>query len=73
VAAFALVVDPGVVVLGGDVGRAGGQGLAAAVEERMAAVCPVPTRVLPTAVPGNPILTGAVATALDSARAVLWP
>jgi predicted NBD/HSP70 family sugar kinase len=72
-AAFALVVDPGVVVLGGELGRAGGGPLAAAVEERLAAVCPVPTRVRPTAVPGNPILTGAVATALDRARAVLWP
>jgi len=72
-AAFALVVDPGMVVLGGDVGRAGGQALAAAVEERLAAVCPVPTRVQSTAVPGNPILAGAVATALDRARSVLWP
>jgi predicted NBD/HSP70 family sugar kinase len=72
-AAFALAVDPGVVVLGGDIGRAGGLTLAAAVEERLAAVCPVPTRVRSTAVPGNPILTGAVATALDRARAALWP
>jgi predicted NBD/HSP70 family sugar kinase len=72
-AAFALVVDPGVVVLGGDYGRAGGPALAEAVEQRLAAVCPVPTKVRPTAVPGNPILTGAVATALDRARADLWP
>jgi predicted NBD/HSP70 family sugar kinase len=72
-ASFALVVDPGAVVLGGEVGRAGGAPLAAAVERRLAAVCPVPTRIRPTAVPGNPILTGAVATALDRARAVLWP
>lgn len=72
-AAFALVVDPGVVVLGGELGRAGGAPLAAAVELRLAAVCPVPTRVRTTAVPGNPILTGAVATALDRARDALWP
>jgi predicted NBD/HSP70 family sugar kinase len=72
-AAFALVVDPGVVVLGGELGRIGGEPLAEAVEQRLAAVCPVPTRVRTTAVPGNPILTGAVATALDRARAVLWP
>ncbi|HZU56979.1 MAG TPA: hypothetical protein VFA06_13990, partial [Actinocrinis sp.] len=72
-AAFALVVDPGVVVLTGDLGRSGGTLLASAVEERMAAVCPVQTRIRTTAVPGNPILTGAVATALDRARAALWP
>jgi predicted NBD/HSP70 family sugar kinase len=72
-AAFALVVDPGTVVLTGDLGRSGGAPLATAVEERLAAVCPVPTRVRTTAVPGNPILTGAVATALDRARAALWP
>ncbi|HZP52283.1 ROK family transcriptional regulator [Actinocrinis sp.] len=72
-AAFALVVDPGVVVLTGDLGRSGGTLLATAVEERMAAVCPVQTRIRTTAVPGNPILTGAVATALDRARAALWP
>lgn len=72
-AAFALVVDPGVVVLTGDLGRSGGPLLASAVEERLAAVCPVQTRIRTTAVPGNPILTGAVATALDRARAELWP
>ncbi|MGH6654841.1 MAG: ROK family protein [Actinocrinis sp.] len=72
-AAFALVVDPGYVILSGEVGRLGGAALAEAVEERLAAVCPVPTRVRSTAVPGNPILTGAVATALDQARAALWP
>ncbi|HEU5355397.1 MAG TPA: ROK family transcriptional regulator [Actinocrinis sp.] len=72
-AAFALVVDPGTVVLTGDLGRSGGALLASAVEERLAAVCPVSTRVRTTAVPGNPILTGAVATALDRARAALWP
>ncbi|HEV2342893.1 MAG TPA: ROK family transcriptional regulator [Actinocrinis sp.] len=72
-AAFALVVDPGVVVLSGELGRLGGEPLADAVEQRLAAVCPVPTRVRTTAVPGNPILTGAVATALDRARTALWP
>jgi predicted NBD/HSP70 family sugar kinase len=72
-AAFALVLDPGVVVLGGEVARRGGDGLAARVERRLAELCPVPTRVVPTLVPNNPILTGAVATALDHARARLWP
>jgi len=73
VAAFALVVDPGVVVLGGELGRSGGALLADAVELRLTEICPVPTRVVPTAVPGNPILAGAVATALERVRAELWP
>ena len=73
VAAFAVTLDPGVVVLGGENGAAGGAELAALVERRLSEICPVPARVLPTAVPGNPILAGAVATALDRARAELWP
>jgi predicted NBD/HSP70 family sugar kinase len=73
VAAFALTLDPGVVVLGGENGSAGGAELAALVERRLPEICPVPTRILPTAVPGNPILAGAVATALARARAMLWP
>lgn len=73
VAAFAVTLDPGVVVLGGENGAAGGAELAGLVERRLAEFCPVPARVLPTAVPGNPILAGAVATALDRARARLWP
>jgi predicted NBD/HSP70 family sugar kinase len=73
VAAFAVTLDPGVVVLGGENGAAGGVELAGLVERRLAQICPVPARVLPTAVPGNPILAGAVATALDRARADLWP
>lgn len=72
-AAFALVVDPGVVVLGGELGRSGGALLADAVQAHLARICPVPTRVVATAVPGNPILAGAVATALERARADLWP
>lgn len=72
-AAFALVIDPGVVVLGGELARTGGAHLAALVERRLAEICPVPTSVVPTAVPDNPILAGAVATAVDRARALLWP
>lgn len=73
VVALAVTVDPGLIVLGGPTGRAGGEALAAAVARATAQACPVPTRVRPTAVPGNPILTGAVATALARARAALWP
>jgi len=73
VAAFALTLDPGVVVLGGANGSTGGAALAALVESRLPAICPVPARIRPTMVPGNPVLAGAVATALDRARAMLWP
>lgn len=73
VAAFALILDPGVVVLGGENGASGGPELAELVEQRLPGICPVPTRILSTAVPGNPVLAGAVATALARARAALWP
>ncbi|HEV2633966.1 MAG TPA: ROK family transcriptional regulator [Actinocrinis sp.] len=73
VAAFVLTLDPGTVVLGGENGAAGGAQLAALVEERLPEVSPVAARVLATAVPGNAILAGAVAIALDRARAELWP
>lgn len=72
-AALAVTVDPGLVVLGGPTGVAGGEALAGAVARELERTCMVPTRVRPTAVPGNPILTGAVATALARARDALWP
>ncbi|WP_327090644.1 ROK family transcriptional regulator [Nonomuraea sp. NBC_01738] len=70
VGAFALVtiLDPGLVVLGGRTGRSGGAALADLVEAEVARTSPAPTRFLPTAVEGNPILQGAVLTALDVAR-----
>lgn len=69
-AAFAMVtiLDPGVVVLGGKTGRAGGDTLAGLVGERLGALSPAPTRVLASTVAGNAILQGAVLTALDTAR-----
>ncbi|WP_214326559.1 ROK family transcriptional regulator [Nonomuraea sediminis] len=68
--AFALVtiLDPGLVVLGGVTGRAGGQELAALVAEQVAELSPAPTEVRATTVSGNAILQGAVLTALDLAR-----
>ncbi|MFI6297792.1 ROK family transcriptional regulator [Nonomuraea sp. NPDC050790] len=62
------VLDPGLVVLGGRIGRQGGEELAALVEERVAALSPAPTRVRPSTVEGNAVLEGAVLTALDLAR-----
>ena len=45
VAAVVAVLDPGCVVLGGEVGRAGGADLAARVEERLGRMSPLPTEV----------------------------
>ncbi len=70
VGAFAMVtvLDPGLVVLGGTIGRAGGDELAGLVGERLRELSPAPTRVLGSTVAGNAILQGAVLTALDTAR-----
>ncbi|XVQ87360.1 ROK family transcriptional regulator [Microbispora siamensis] len=70
VAAFTLVavVDPGLVVLGGATGMAGGDPLAALVAERLTEVSPVPVHVRVSGIPDNPVLRGAVSTALSIAR-----
>ncbi|MEU8174266.1 ROK family protein [Microbispora hainanensis] len=68
VAAVSVVLDPGLVVLGGDVGRAGGGHLAERVEEAVARVCPSRPTVVATGVEGNPVLMGAIVAALDQAR-----
>ncbi|SOD61201.1 Sugar kinase of the NBD/HSP70 family, may contain an N-terminal HTH domain [Streptomyces zhaozhouensis] len=66
------VLDPGCVVLGGEVGRAGGRVLAARVGTRLRELSPLDTEVRATAVDGNPVLGGALVTALDAARAELF-
>lgn len=67
-AAVAVVLDPGLIVLSGDVGRAGGERLAAKVEEAVARLCPSQPRVVTTGVAGNPVLRGALVAALEEAR-----
>ncbi|MER5320390.1 ROK family transcriptional regulator [Streptosporangium roseum] len=62
------VLDPGLVVLGGETGRSGGDALAALVGERLSALSPVPTQVRPSTVEGNAILHGALLTALSIAH-----
>jgi predicted NBD/HSP70 family sugar kinase len=71
VASVCVVLDPGLVVLGGEVGRAGGTALASRVASRVASVCPARPRVVPTRVPGEPVLRGAMLAAVDLARAAL--
>jgi predicted NBD/HSP70 family sugar kinase len=71
VASVCVVLDPGLVVLGGEVGRAGGTALAARVAADVAAICPARPRVVPTGVLGEPVLRGAMLAAVDQARAAL--
>jgi hypothetical protein len=63
-----VVLDPGCLVLGGEIGRAGGAELAGRVAARLADVSPVPTEVRPAEVPGSAVLAGAVLIALDAAQ-----
>jgi predicted NBD/HSP70 family sugar kinase len=68
VAAVSVVLDPGLVVLGGDVGRAGGAALADRVGAEVGRICPCRPRVVPTGVSGGPVLRGAILAAVDMAR-----
>jgi predicted NBD/HSP70 family sugar kinase len=67
-AAVSVVLDPGLIVLSGDIGRAGGARLAAKVQDAVARICPAPPRVAAGGVPGNPVLRGALVAALEQAR-----
>jgi predicted NBD/HSP70 family sugar kinase len=69
--AVCTVIDPGLVVLGGEVGLAGGPALASRVAAEVAAICPVRPRVVATAVTSEPVLRGALLTAVNQARADL--
>jgi predicted NBD/HSP70 family sugar kinase len=68
VASVCLVVDPGLVVLAGEINRAGGAALAGRVEEAVGRISPVRPRVVLSTVEGNPVLQGALLTALETAR-----
>jgi predicted NBD/HSP70 family sugar kinase len=70
--AVCVVLDPGCLVLGGEVGRAGGRQLADLVAARLAELSPLPTEVRPAQVPGSAVLAGAVLTALDAVHADLF-
>ncbi|WP_432164706.1 ROK family transcriptional regulator [Streptomyces sp. bgisy031] len=68
------VLDPGVIVLTGSVGRAAGERIAAQIEEAAARTSPLRVEIRSSSVPGNPVLAGAVLTALDRTRdAVFGP
>jgi predicted NBD/HSP70 family sugar kinase len=72
VASVAAVLDPGCVVLGGEVGEAGGPGLAARVEDRVRRMSPLPTEVRAGTLGGAAVLRGALLTARERAQDELF-
>jgi predicted NBD/HSP70 family sugar kinase len=71
VASVCVVLDPELVVLGGEVGLAGGTVLADRVAAAVASIWPSRPRVVPTSVPGEPVLRGAMQAAVAQARTAL--
>jgi predicted NBD/HSP70 family sugar kinase len=71
VASVCVVLDPGLVVLGGEVGQAGGAAVADRVAAAVASIWPSRPRVVPTGVTGEPVLRGAMLAAVAQARAAL--
>ncbi|MHB9755023.1 ROK family transcriptional regulator [Streptomyces sp. BYX5S] len=72
-AAVVAVLDPGCVVLAGEVGRAGGDALAGRVGERLARMSPLATEVRAGELGGSAVLRGALLTARDAAHSTLYP
>ncbi|GAP46963.1 ROK family transcriptional regulator [Streptomyces azureus] len=72
VASVVAILDPGCVVLGGEVGQAGGDELAARVQDRIARMTPLPTEVRTTTLGGSAVLRGALLTARDRAQEELF-
>jgi predicted NBD/HSP70 family sugar kinase len=68
VASVCAVVDPALVVLAGDVGAAGDERLCALVSEAVGHLVPVTPTVVPTALLEDPVLRGALLTAVGKAR-----
>jgi predicted NBD/HSP70 family sugar kinase len=71
VAAICVVLDPGLVVLGGEVGLGGGSALADRVAAEVGRISPARPQVVPTGVTGDPVLRGAILAAVDQARGEL--
>ena len=71
VAAVCVVLDPGLVVLGGTVGKAGGAELATRVAAEVRQLCLARPAVVPTSLSDEPVLHGAIQAALAQARAGL--
>ncbi|NED81625.1 ROK family transcriptional regulator, partial [Streptomyces sp. SID11233] len=71
-AAVASVLDPGCVLLSGEVGHAGGDALAARVEERLAMMSPLRTEVRAGLLGGTAVLRGALLAAREAAQDALF-
>ncbi|MBQ0829648.1 ROK family transcriptional regulator [Streptomyces tagetis] len=71
-AAVVSVLDPGCLVLAGEIGRAGGEALAVRVQDRLDRMSPLATEVRPTALGGGAVLRGALLTARDRAQDELF-
>lgn len=71
-AAIAAVLDPGCVLLAGEVGHAGGAALAARVEERLTRMSPLRTEVRAGRLGGAAVLRGALLAARDAAQDELF-
>ncbi|MFG2799218.1 ROK family transcriptional regulator [Streptomyces pseudovenezuelae] len=72
VAAVVAILDPGCLVLAGEVGQAGGADLAARVERRIRRMSPLPTEVRVSALGGGAVLRGALLTARERAQDELF-
>ncbi|MFJ6699759.1 ROK family transcriptional regulator [Streptomyces sp. NPDC091272] len=72
VAAVVSVLDPGCVVLGGEMGLAGGKALAGRVEARLAGLSPLRTEVRACELGGGAVLGGALLIAREAAQEELF-
>jgi predicted NBD/HSP70 family sugar kinase len=71
-AAICVVLDPSLVVLAGDVGRAGGAALAGRIERAVPRIAPVHPTVVVSGVAGNPVVAGALQVATAMVRDVVF-
>ncbi|MGW5039737.1 ROK family transcriptional regulator [Streptomyces parvulus] len=71
-AAVVSVLDPGCLVLAGEIGRAGGDALAARVQRRLTRMSPLATEVRASTLGGGAVLRGALLTARDRAQDELF-
>lgn len=72
-AAVSAVLDPGCVVLGGEVGHAGGPELAVRVADHLGRLSPLSTDVRASELGGGAVLHGALFTAREAAQDDLFP
>jgi predicted NBD/HSP70 family sugar kinase len=72
VAAICAVLDPSLVVLSGEVGRAGGVSLADRIERAVTRIVPVHPAVRVTEVAGDAVLAGAIHVATRNAREAVF-